>query len=189
MGISTRTIASWVTASNQPAGLPRIDEIGFNPNKFSGTDGGSGLSICPIGTIAKFWNPTYGEGEFIYLYGVASLAIGNLVTYNPVTGLTTLSPNTANLDQPVAVSMTANTDNTKGSWFQIGGVATILKTAVKVSPNVAVFQSATTGRVRSSAASGKQLLNARTVNAATVTTTTSTITVLIQRPFLQGQVI
>jgi hypothetical protein len=38
----------------------------------------------------------------------------------------------------------------------------------------------------STAASGKELMNARTVNAATVLSATSTITVLIDRPFLQG---
>jgi hypothetical protein len=73
-------------------------------------------------------------------------------------------------------------------WYQIAGASVIKKTAVKVSPNVPVYQSATIGRMMSTAASGKELMNARSVNAATVLSATSTITVLTQRPFLQGAV-
>lgn len=142
----------------------------------------------PLGTKVKAVDPTYGEGEFIYLAGVASTVVGSLVTYNPVTGATTLAPNTANLAQPVAVAMSANVASQYG-WYQIAGAAVIKKTAVKVSPNVAVYLSATAGRIRASAASGKQVLGARSANAATITTTTSTVVVTINRPHAQGQVI
>ncbi len=130
---------------------------------------------------------TQGGGEFIYLKGVANTLVGSLVTYDPVNHTTTLTPNTANLAQPVAVSMSANVALQWG-WYQIGGAAVIKKTAVKVSPNVALYQSGTTGRVMSTAASGKQLVNARSVNAATVASATSTITAILDRPFLQGAV-
>lgn len=140
----------------------------------------------PLGTIVRAEDPTYGLGEFVYLAGVGSTVVGSLVTYNQLTGATTLSPNTANLAQPVAVAMAANTSATALSWYQIAGAAVIKKTAVKVNPNVAIYQSATTGRVMSTAASGKQVLGARTNNAATVASATSTITVLIDRPHLQG---
>lgn len=139
------------------------------------------------GTIVRAIDGTYGGGEFIYLKGVASTVVGSLVTYDPVNHTTTLTPNTANLSQPVAVAMSANVASQWG-WYQIEGAAIIKKTAVKVSPNVPVYQSGTTGRVMSTAASGKQLVNARTVNAATVLSATSTITVLVDRPFLQGAV-
>ena len=140
----------------------------------------------PLGTIVRAEDPTYGLGEFVYLAGVSSTVVGSLVTYNQLTGATTLSPNTANLAQPVAVAMAANTSATALSWYQIAGAAVIKKTAVKVNPNVVIYQSATTGRVMSTAASGKQVLGARTNNAATVASATSTITVLIDRPHLQG---
>jgi hypothetical protein len=106
-----------------------------------------------------------------------------------VTGITTLAPNTANLAQPLAVSMSANVTTTKWSWYQIDGVAVIKKTATKVNPNVAVFLSATAGRIMSTIATGKQILAARSNNAATIASATSTVTVLINRIHAQGQII
>lgn len=143
-------------------------------------------TAIPVGTIVRADDPTYGGGEFVYLCGVGSNTIGSLVTYNQLTGLATLAPNTANLAQPLAVSMTANTSTTALSWYQIAGAAVIKKTATKVSPNVAVYLSGTSGRIMATAASGKQILGARSNNAATVASATSTVTVLINRPHAQG---
>lgn len=142
----------------------------------------------PLGTIVRATDAALGEGEFIYLEGVASTVVGSLVVYNNSAGTTTLAPNTAHLAEPVAVAMSACTAGNFG-WYQIGGVASIKKTAVKVSPNVPIFLSATAGRIFPTAASGKQILNAITVNAATVASATSTVLVQINRPFAQGQVI
>lgn len=141
------------------------------------------------GTIARAYDSagTFGGGEFIYLKGVASTAVGMLVNYDPVAHTTTLTPNTANRNSPVAVAMSANVASQWG-WYQIGGAAVIKKSAINVAPNVPVYQSATIGRVMSTAASGKQIMNARTVNAASVASATSTIRVLINRPFMQGAV-
>jgi hypothetical protein len=44
----------------------------------------------PLGTIVRASDPTYGEGEFIYLLGVASTAIGSVVTYDASTYQTVL---------------------------------------------------------------------------------------------------
>jgi len=143
----------------------------------------------PVGTVVRAKDPTYGEGEFIYLAGATSTVVGNLVTYNSLTGATTLTPNTANLAQPVAVAMAAVTTATSLGWYQIGGSAVIKKTAAAVAPAVAVWLTSTAGRVSSTIATGKQVLGARTVNAATVVAGTSTITVVIDRPHLQGQII
>jgi hypothetical protein len=116
---------------------------------------------------------------------VASTVVGSLVTYNTTTYQTALSPNTANLAQPVAVAMSANTAGTFG-WYQIEGLAVVKKTAVAVNAGVAVYQSATTGRIMPTAASGKQLLGARSANLATIAATVSTVIVSINRPHLQG---
>lgn len=126
-----------------------------------------------------------GGGEFIYLPGVASNIVGALVSYNPLGNTTTLSPTTASSGLPVAVSMAANTATTSYSWYQIAGVATIKKTATKVSPASKVAVSATAGRILGGSTAGKQLCNAISVNAATVASATSTVQVLIQRPFLE----
>lgn len=140
----------------------------------------------PLGTIIRASDATLGEGEFIYLEGVANTKAGSLVIYNNSAGTTTLAPNTANLAEPLAVAMAACTASNFG-WYQISGIATILKTAVKVNPNVQVYLSATAGRIMPTVASGKQLQNAITVNAATVASGTSTVLVQMQRVFAQGQ--
>lgn len=138
-----------------------------------------------LGMVARAFDPTYGEGEFILLVGVANTVVGSLVTYNATTYQTTLSANTANQATPVAVAMSANTAGLFG-WYQIGGLAVVKKTAVAVNAQVPVYQSATVGRVMPTAASGKQVLGARSANLATVASTVSTVIVSINRPHLQG---
>jgi hypothetical protein len=147
-------------------------------------------TAVPFGTIIRGQDPVLGGGEFIYLPGVASTEVGSLVTYNPVGvgASTTLCPHTANLAQPLAVAMSANTSTKNYGWYQIAGVAAVLKTATKVNPAVILYLSATAGAVSSTASAGKQLVNAHTVNAATVASGTSTVNTLIQRPFAQGAI-
>lgn len=131
---------------------------------------------------------TYHGGEFIWLKGVASTAIGSLVTYDPFNNTTTLAPHTANLAQPLAVAMAANTSTTGWAWYQIAGAAVIKRvTGGKTSPNVPLYLGTSAGSVQSTASAGKQILNAISVNAATVASATTTITALINRPFAQGQ--
>lgn len=143
-----------------------------------------------FGTIVRGEDSILGGGEFIYLLGVAALVVGNLVTYNDVTGVTTLSPaGTTAKGFPLAVAMSANVTTTAGSWFQIAGVASIKKTAVKCNPSVAIFLGGTTGRFFPTVTSGRQIMPAVTNNSATVASATSSVNVLIQRPFAQGQVV
>lgn len=162
---------------------PTNNLLGIQPIALTST-----VQNHPEGMIVNAVDTTYGGGEFIYLKGVASTVVGSLVTYDPVNHTTTLAPSTANLAQPLAVAMSANVASQWG-WYQIAGAAVIKKTAVKVSPNVALFLSGTAGRIMSTVASGKEVLNCRSVNAATVLSATSTITALVQRPAAQGQVI
>jgi hypothetical protein len=169
------------------AGMLNIDQTDAGVTMANGT---SAVPTPPatLGQVARAFDPTYGEGEFILLVGVASTVVGSLVSYNATTYQTALSANTANLAGPVAVAMSACTAGLFG-WYQIGGLAVIKKTAVAVSPQVAVYQSATTGRVMATAASGKQILGARAANLASVTSTTSTVIVSINRPHKQGAVV
>lgn len=159
---------------------PTVSNIGIQPIEDTST-----TQNHDLGMVVTARHDTYGEGEFVYLKGVASTVAGNTVQYDPVNATTTLSPNTANLAAPLAIAMSANVASQWG-WYQVGGAAVIKKTAVKVSPNVALYQSATTGRLMSTAASGKQILGCRSINAATVASATSTITAIINRPHFQG---
>lgn len=135
------------------------------------------------GQIVKAFDPTYGMGEFILLKGVANTAVGSLVIYNTTSYTTTLCPVTANLGQPVAVSMSANTSSSNWSWYQIEGVAVVAKSAVGLANNVAIGINST-GKVGASA-SGKQILGARTANSTVSATTT--VQVVINRPHAQGR--
>lgn len=141
-----------------------------------------------LGTIVRAKDPDYGEGEFIYLLGVLNTVVGLAVTYSKSSYQTTLLPNTANLGEPVAWAMSANVATQYG-WYQISGVAVAKKTNVSVEVGKAMFISGTAGRVMDTVATGKQILGAKSANLATVTTTTSTVLVYINRPHAQGQVI
>lgn len=181
------------TISDPQAGFLPISAIddGIIPPYNANTGSTTTVPTPPlaVGMIVKGIDPTYGGGEFALLLGVGSNTVGSLVTYNQLSGVTTLCPSTANLAQPVAVSMAANTSTTKWSWYQIDGVAVIKKTAVKISPNVAIWISGTAGRIFATATTGKQILGARSNNATTIASATSTVTVLINRPHAQGQII
>lgn len=143
----------------------------------------------PLGTIARAVDPTYGEGEFIRLLGVASTVVGSLVKYNATTYQTALLSvtNGKNKGVPVAVAMSACVANQHG-WYQISGLAVIKKTTVAVTPQVPIYISATDGRFKVLASAGQQILGAQTANLTTVVTTTSTVVVTINRPVTQSQI-
>lgn len=162
-------------------GYPELDE-------FVLADGTDYIKGPSLGSTARAAHPTYGEGEFIWLLGVASTVVGSLVTYNATTYQTALSPNTANFSAPVAVAMAATLALYRG-WYQIGGNAVIKKTNVQVLPQAKVYQSGTAGRIFVTSTAGKQILGARAANLTTVTTTTSTLVVTIDRPHFQGQIV
>ncbi len=138
-----------------------------------------------LGQVCRAKDPTYGEGEFILLKGVGSTTVGSLVIYDGTTYATTLCATTANQARPVAVSMAANTSATQFSWYQIEGTAIAARTTgVKLNPTVAIGVSST-GKVGASA-TGKAILGARSANAATVASATTTVAIIISRPHLQG---
>jgi hypothetical protein len=168
--------------TNPRAGLPAIGAI-------VASAAGVYVPVQAGEIITAQDSTTYHGGEFIWLRGVASTAVGSLVTYDTFNNTTTLAPHTANLDSPVAVAMAANTVTTSYAWYQIGGTAVIKRvTGGKTSPSVPLYLSATAGSVQSTASAGKQILNCVTVNAATVASAATTITALINRPFAQGQI-
>lgn len=162
--------------------VPTEPEAGIQPIASNST-----VQNHPLGTIVRAYDPTFGGAEFIYLLGVASTIVGALVTYNATTYQTALSPNTAKNAAPVAVAMSANVASQYG-WYQIAGLATVKKTAVQVLPQVKIFQSATAGRVMPTSASSLEIIGAKSANLTTVTSTTSTIVVLLNRPSMQGNI-
>lgn len=151
----------------------------------------AGLAPLRPGSRARGVDPSLGGGDFIFLPTIASVVVGSLVTFRQsASGVftTAMLPNTANLAQPIAVAMAAGATNNFG-WFQLAGTATVKKLAVKINSNVVLFVSSTTGRVTALAASGKQILGMRSANSASVVSATSTVTVVMNYPHMQGQAI
>ena len=131
----------------------------------------------PLGTVCKARDATYGEGEFIYLLGVASTVVGSIVTYNASTYQTALcAVGTGISPSPVAVAMSANVAGSYG-WYQIAGVAVCAKAATICCVAGAAVGVKTIGLI-SKGGSLTKLESA--VCAATASAKTGVVTVLVQ---------
>lgn len=125
--------------------------VGFQPIDVTDT-----VQKHPLGTIVAAADPVYGGGEFIYLKGVASTAIGSWVTYNNDDGSTALLA--ANAIGPVGVAMSANVASQYG-WYQINGKA-IGKALTGYVDNALVYATATAGSVDDAVVAGDRVKNA-----------------------------
>jgi hypothetical protein len=114
-----------------------------------------------LGTIVTATDPTYNSGEFIYLKGVASTAVGSWVLYNPDDFSTSLLA--ANDIGPVAVAMSANVANQYG-WYQIQGKA-VGKALTGFVDNANVYATATAGSVDDAVVAGDRVKNAKGASA------------------------
>lgn len=140
----------------------------------------------PLGTVVKAWDSTYGYGEFIYLPGVASTAVGSLVTYNTTSFTTALAPVGTNKPQPIAVAMSANVASQYG-WYQISGIAVVKKTCtVSLAADAAV--GVLTAGLIAGTGSGKEIQGAAVAAVASATAGRTTVQVVVQRPHKQGRV-
>ena len=121
----------------------------------------STTALHPLGTRVRAVDPTYGEGEFIYLSGVASTAVGSWVTFNQDDNSTTLLA--ANAIGPVAVAMSANVANQYG-WYQIYGKAIGL-CLTGFLDNANVYATATAGSVDDAVVAGDRVKNCKGASA------------------------
>lgn len=115
----------------------------------------------PLGSIVVADDPTYGSGEFIYLKGVASTAVGSWVTFNRDDGSTALLA--ANAIGPVAVAMSACVANEYG-WYQISGKAVGL-CLTGFADNANVYATATAGSVDDAVVAGDRVKSAKGASA------------------------
>lgn len=133
------------------SGVPYVSNAGVSSN----------VPAVPLGTIVNAVDPVYGEGEFIYLLGLAATAVGSWVTYNADDYSTTLLA--ANAKGPVAVSMSANVASQYG-WYQISGKAVGLVLAGYVD-NALVYATATAGSVDDAVVAGDRVKIAKGASA------------------------
>lgn len=139
-----------------------------------------------LGSIVKGVDSSYGEGEFIYLLGVASTAVGSVVTYDPDTFQTTLSAVGGNIPRPIAIAMSANVATQYG-WYQVSGVATVKKTCTISLAAGAAVGVLTTGLIAGTG-SGKEISGACVAAVASATAGRTTVRVMLQRPHKQGRI-
>lgn len=147
----------------------------------------------PLGTLVKMYDKELGMGEFIFLAGAASMAIGNIVTWEstvttgaPPTWQTTRHVASAISGKTIAVATSAVTTTTSYGWFQLTGFCQMLSNGTISGAN-AVIDTVGTGTVTTTVTAGMQLLNARCVSALGVPSG-NLIIALINRPCTQGAI-
>lgn len=134
---------------------------------FQAIDATETSALVPLGTRVRARHVTYGEGEFIYLLGVASTTANSWVTYNSDNHGTTLLA--ANAIGAVGIAMAANVASQYG-WYQIYGKA-IGKALTGYVDNALVYATATAGSIDDAVVSGDRVKNA--IGASAVDTPSS----------------
>lgn len=117
----------------------------------------------PLGTRARGWDPTYGEAEFIYLKGVASTAVGDVVAYDAKNGTTTRS--VAATKGPVAIAMSANVAGQYG-WYCVKAAVVPVSCAAAAAAATVLYVTATAGAVDDAAVAGQGIDGMMLVTAA-----------------------
>ena len=134
----------------------------------------------PLGTIVTAVDPTYGAGEFVYLKGVASTAVGSAVIFDQYAGTTTLA--TAGSRGAVGVALSANVASQYG-WYQISGSA-VVKTGTVVA-NAPAYVTATAGTLDDAVVAGDKI-DGFVFKTANGTPSAGLTTAQIERPSLNG---
>jgi hypothetical protein len=135
----------------------------------------------PFGKIVRAVDPDRGEGEFIYLKGVASTVVGSWVHYKPDDWTTALIVPDA--IGPVAVAMSANDAATSFGWYQIHGKA-VAKSG-DVADDGKVYIDTDAGFADDAVVAGDKIYNATWASADD--TATATADVEIARPFTHDE--
>lgn len=130
----------------------------------------------PLGTIASAVDPALGEGEFIYLLGVASTVEGDLVIWNE--SYQTVRAVSASRG-PVAVAMSANVASQYG-WYQVSGLAKVNVLAA-FAADALVYLTATAGNVDDAVVATQKVDGARS-QTAIGTPTAATAYIQLARP-------
>jgi len=103
-----------------------------------------------LGRIVTAYDQSRGYGEFIYLQGLASTAVGEVVHYNADDYSTTLA--VADGVGPIAVAMAATVASEYG-WYQISGKGSALALSGFVD-NADCYLTATAGSIDDANVSG-----------------------------------
>lgn len=133
----------------------------------------------PLGMRVKAVDPTYGEGEFIYLSGVTGTVVGSWATIHEDGFTTTLLA--ANDIGQLGVAMSINVGSQYG-WYQISGKAVGLALA-SYADNGLVYATSTAGSIDDAVVAGDRVKKA--IGASAVgTPSTGLAEFEIQYPFM-----
>lgn len=136
----------------------------------------------PLGKIIRATDKdstAYGAGEFIYLKGVASTAVGSIVLYQADDFATSLA--TANDRGPIAIAMSACVADNYG-WYQITGKA-VAKVLTGFADNAICYLTSTAGSVDDAAVAGDLIYRMKGASAIG-TPSAGLAEVEIERPFV-----
>ena len=168
------TVGTWVITEG-PVGAQPIADVSTVQNH-------------PFGTIvlAKDIGATaYGEGEFIYVKGVASGALRAWAGYRSNSGLTTLA--VADGNYPIGVMMSALDATTDFGWLQIKGHC-VAKCLTAFADNGVVYLTSTAGSIDDASVIGDVVHNAVGRNGGTVTVGDLAGEFEINRPYSENRV-
>lgn len=133
-----------------------------------------------LGTVVYAVDPTYGGGEFMYMKGLASTAVGNVCALDQYTGTTTRVITTTR--GPVGVAMSANVASQYG-WYQISGAA-LTTSAGAVATGAPLYGTATAGAIDDAVTATAKVDNAVAVLLASGAGTT--MVCQLARPSMNG---
>ncbi len=133
----------------------------------------------PLGTIVRAYDPTYGEGEFIYCSGVASTVVGSFALIHEDGFTTTLLA--ANDIGRVGLAMSINVASQYG-WYQISGKG-VGKVAASFADNGLVYATATAGTADDAVVAGDRVK--KCIGASAIDTPSTGLAEMeLDRPFM-----
>lgn len=169
-----KTAGTWVI-QNGRIGMQPIATADTVQNHQFGTI----VTAKDVGTTA------YGEGEFIYVKGVASGALNAWAGYRSKSGLTTLA--VADGNYHIGIMMSTLDATTKFGWLQIKGRA-IGKCLTQFADNGVVYLTSTAGSVDDASVIGDVIHGAVGRNGGTVTVGDLAGEFEINRPYSENRV-
>lgn len=183
------------TFTDVQMGVPDINSVIVSP-----AVGTPGIGALPsvtmeaaLGEVREGFDATLGRAKFMFLKVPTSTTVttGLLYQFDKLYTIVVVPAGSTSLKTGVSVVAAVNTVASNASavqytWFLIQGTTAVLKTAVAVAAQSALYMSATAGRFYVTSSAGKQILNARTQNTSTVTSTTSSVNVFLNYSCLEG---
>lgn len=168
------TVGTWVITTPLVGAQPIADVETTQKHPF-----GTIVTAKDVGTTA------YGEGEFIYVKGVASGALRAWAGYRSKSGLTTLA--VADGNYSIGVMMSALDATTDFGWLQIKGRC-VAKCLTGFADNGVVYLTSTAGSVDDASVIGDVVHGAIGRNGGTVTVGDLAGEFEINRPYSENRV-